>query len=416
MSKVTITKSKLDALANAVSKKSGVATPITIDGMTAAVANIPTGDNTFVITLIWNDQTEMYEPDYTWSDICTAYYAGETVLSYSQDGLSEVFIEEYSFDPEWDRQNTMIYFSLVYWNDDEETYYFEQYQLTYEEYAQVQKDAVIFPLFDSPSVTYTPTESQQTDTITYDSTLGYNGIEEVNVTVNAIPSNYIGSGVARKSSSDLTASGATVTAPAGYYAANATKMIASGTAGTPTATKGNVSNHSVSITPSVTNTTGYITGSTKTGTAVTVSAGELVSGNKEITSNGTNIDVANYSTVSVAVSGGGGGKNVQVYRGYATVTSTSYTATAVTLTVAKTGIYNVSWMGYRNTTSGTSGSALYVNGSIRGSVSTTFVNTYGHFVSLTNQSFNQGDVLVVRARARSTQYVMGVGNLMIEEV
>lgn len=115
-------------------------------------------------------------------------------------------------------------------------------------------------------------------------------------------------------------------------------------------------------------------------------------------------------------SGGGSEKNVQAHRGYATVTSTSYTATNVTLTVAKTGTYNVSWMGYRNTNSGTSGSQLYVNGTARGTASTSFVNTYGHSVSLTNQSFNQGDVLVVRARARSTSYVMGVGNLIIEEV
>lgn len=114
--------------------------------------------------------------------------------------------------------------------------------------------------------------------------------------------------------------------------------------------------------------------------------------------------------------GGGSSKNVQAYRGYATVTATSYTATAVTITVAKTGTYNVSWMGYRNTNSGTSGSQLYKNGTAVGSANTTFVNTYGQSVSLTNQSFNQGDVLVVRARARSTSYVMGVGNLIIEEV
>lgn len=81
----------------------------------------------------------------------------------------------------------------------------------------------------------------------------------------------------------------------------------SGTAGTPTATKGTVSNHSVSVTPSVTNTTGYITGGTKSGTAVTVSASELVSGTKSITENGTGIDVTNYASVDVNVSGGGGG-------------------------------------------------------------------------------------------------------------
>ena len=102
-----------------------------------------------------------------------------------------------------------------------------------------------------------------------------------------------------KTSSDLTASGATVTAPAGYYASNASKSVASGSAGTPTASKGTVSNHSVSVTPSVTNTTGYITGGTKTGTAVTVSASELVSGTKTISASGTT-DVTNYESVSVA--------------------------------------------------------------------------------------------------------------------
>lgn len=104
-----------------------------------------------------------------------------------------------------------------------------------------------------------------------------------------------------RSSSDLTASGATVTVPAGLYSTQATKSVASGSAGTPTASKGTVSNHSITVTPSVTNTTGYITGGTKTGTGVTVSASELASGNKVIVDNGTNIDVVGYSTVSVAV-------------------------------------------------------------------------------------------------------------------
>jgi len=90
-----------------------------------------------------------------------------------------------------------------------------------------------------------------------------------------------------RTSTDLTVSRDTVTAPAGYYASAASKSVASGTAGTPTATKGSVSNHAISVTPSVTNQTGYITGSTKTGTAVTVSASELVSGSETKTANGT---------------------------------------------------------------------------------------------------------------------------------
>lgn len=152
------------------------------------------------------------------------------------------------------------------------------------------------PTIDSLSVT--PSETEQT--FNSSSVDGYKP-----VTVSAISSTYVGSGITRRSSTDLTASGATVTVPSGYYSSQATKSVSSGSAGTPSATKGTVSNHSVSVTPSVTNTTGYITGGTKTGTAVTVSASELVSGNLAITENGTGIDVANYSTVSVDVSGGG---------------------------------------------------------------------------------------------------------------
>jgi hypothetical protein len=103
----------------------------------------------------------------------------------------------------------------------------------------------------------------------------------------------------------------------------------SGTAGTPTATKGTVTNHSVSVTPSVTNTTGYITGSTITGSAVTVSASELVSGTLSITDNGTGIDVTNYDSVDVSVSGGGGSSDFEVHN----VTITTDIATVYVLPV-----------------------------------------------------------------------------------
>lgn len=139
-----------------------------------------------------------------------------------------------------------------------------------------------------------PTESSQT--ITPDT--GYDGLSSVQI--DAISSSYVGSGITRRSSSDLTASGATVTVPAGYYESQGSKAVASGTAGTPTATKGTVSNHSVSITPSVTNTTGYISGGTKNGTAVTVSASELVSGSETKTDNGT-YDVTNLASLTVAI-------------------------------------------------------------------------------------------------------------------
>ena len=82
--------------------------------------------------------------------------------------------------------------------------------------------------FITQSKTVSPTTSQQT--VTPDS--GYNGLSSV--IVNAMPT---------------------------------------GSAGTPTASKGTVINNSINITPTVTNTTGYIIGGTINGTAVTVSAG-----------------------------------------------------------------------------------------------------------------------------------------------
>lgn len=144
--------------------------------------------------------------------------------------------------------------------------------------------------------TITPTESEQTAVASGKFTTGA-------VKVGAISSTYVGSGITQRNSTDLTASGATVTAPAGYYATEASKSVASGTAGTPTATKGTVSNHSISVTPSVTNATGYITGGTKNGTAVTVDVTELESGTKSITENGTGISVSGYSAVDVDVPG-----------------------------------------------------------------------------------------------------------------
>ena len=271
------------------------------------------------------------------------------------------------------------------------------------------------PTMQTKSKSYTPSETAQSEAVTADS--GYDGLEQVNVSVGAISSSYVGSGVARKTSSDLTASGATVTAPAGYYASQAQKTVASGTEGTPTATKGTVSNHAITVTPKVTNAAGYISGGTKTGTGVTVQASELVSGTKEITANGTDIDVTNYEKVDVAVPTGGGGdsKNVQVAAGVNRVATTSYTAvTGQTLTVAKTGTYDVYWTGYRSSTGGTNGSQLYIGSTAYGSAQTTFSNN-AQAVHLTGVSLTAGQTVTVRARARSTSYYMYVGNLTIVE-
>ena len=210
--------------------------------------------------------------------------------------------------------------------------------------------------------------------------------------------NAVSGSIASKSSSDLTVSGDTVTAPAGYYASAASKSVASGTAGTPTATKGTVSNHSVSVTPSVTNTTGYITGSTKTGTAVTVSASELVSGTKSITANGTGIDVTEYASVDVNVSGGSS-MNVQVEQSTTRASSSSYTS-CISLTCSTAGTYDVYWDCFRSSTSGTA--------------NTTFTN-HAQTNHLTGVTLAKNQTVAVYARSRGSNYYSYVGMLTIKQ-
>lgn len=241
----------------------------------------------------------------------------------------------------------------------------------------------------------------------------YDVTERAEVTVNV-------SGGQRIINQDKTISPTTaqqiITADSGYTGLGTVTVNAmpSGTEGTPTATKGAVANHAVTVTPSVTNAAGYITGGTRTGSGVTVTASELTSGNLAITENGQNINVRNYATVSVDVPTATG-LNVQGYLGYATVASTSYTASSVAVTVKKTGTYRVSWVRWRTSNSGTYGTQLYVNGTSRGSAVTTFTGTYGQSVTQTGVTLNEGDSVVVRGRSRSTSYSIYIANLIIEQ-
>lgn len=212
-----------------------------------------------------------------------------------------------------------------------------------------------------------------------------------------------------------TTSQQSVTADVGYDGLGTVTVTAmpSGTAGTPTATKGTVSNHSVSVTPSVTNTTGYITGSTKTGTAVSVSASELVSGNKSITSNGNNIDVANYSTVSVNVSGGSS-MNVQVAQSTTRASSTSYTE-VISLTCQVSGTYDVYWSTFRTSTSSTWGSQLYINDTAYGLKDTAGWSNHIQNEHLTGVQLDANDDVAVRVRSRGSNYYGYVGTLTIKQ-
>lgn len=222
----------------------------------------------------------------------------------------------------------------------------------------------------------------------------------------------------QRTASDVTVSGATVSVPAGLYGSAVSKSVASGSAGTPTATKGSVSNHSITVIPQVTNTTGYITGGTKTGNGVTVYASELVSGSETKTENGT-YDVTNLASVVVNVSGGGGVPlpstitpgDTPVAIGFVTnpnddfiFSTTAKKIPGEEITIKRAGTYRFKATAQCETTTGTYALYIYKNNSL---VHTeTKASGLDAFSVSADIACNVGDIIDLRARSRSTSYFL----------
>ena len=162
---------------------------------------------------------------------------------------------------------------------------------------------------NNQSKTATPFETQQS--ITPDS--GYTGLSEV--TIEAISSTYVGSGIASRSSSDLTASGATVSVPAGYYASAASKAITNGSVTAPSSISGTSATvttgtntltftKTVSVTPNVT-TAGYISAGTAGNASVSLTASVTTKAAATITPSTSNQTIAagTYLTGAQTISG-----------------------------------------------------------------------------------------------------------------
>ena len=113
-----------------------------------------------------------------------------------------------------------------------------------------------YSLSTQAAKTVTPTESVQRAV-----SAGY--FVTGNISVAAISSTYVGTGVTRRSSSDLTANGATISVPAGYYSSAASKAVATSSAFPPAIS---LNSSTGLITATNTFTSGYYAASTTTST------------------------------------------------------------------------------------------------------------------------------------------------------
>lgn len=194
--------------------------------------------------------------------------------------------------------------------------------------------------------------------------------------------------------------------------------VAAGTAGTPTVTKGPVSNNSITVTPSVTNTSGFIQGGTVSGTGATVSASELVSGTKSITANGNGIDVTNYQLVNVNVSSGGGipepnpitAGDTPVWMDITTHIVNGNSGTYYSFTPKKAGTYKLTAI---LQTMGTQGLTGYIrkNGTNIATASfTTLSGVSAYCILQTSQSLTTSDTITLYiSTGRTTSYIAAHG-------
>ncbi len=193
--------------------------------------------------------------------------------------------------------------------------------------------------------TITPTESSQTAVAKNVYTTGA-------VTVNAISSTYVGSGITQRDSDDLTVSGATVTAPAGYYNAAASKSVSSMTLPTTAAsraTSGYTSKATIGRSTSaqyINIPTGYNNagayyqisavpnGSVTAPSSISGSSASLTTGTNTLTLTKTVSVTPNVTTGGYITSGTAGNSSISLTASVTTKAATTYNTSTSNQTIA----------------------------------------------------------------------------------
>lgn len=319
MTKVAITQSKLDDLALHISAKSGEAMPLTIQDMQDAVDGIQTGSNPNLqakTRTISAAGTFVDEPDEGYdglSSVTTTVPQGDVYVTstygfFTENGVRKWRIRSFATVETGDDYGTPGYIA-------DHTTVFSPYS----EYNAVPTGTTITPTTSSQTIggnNYmmegaATVAAMPSGSVSASATKGTVNNHAISVTPTATvgTAGYLAAGstngtAVSVSASELVSGTVTISASGSHDVTNyASASVAAGGA-TASASK-SISGHTATVTPSVTRTAGYVTAGSANGTAVTVSASELVSGSETKTSNGT-YDVTNLAELVVNVSGGGG--------------------------------------------------------------------------------------------------------------
>ena len=362
-------------------------------------AGTASGGNDFIITVSWNDSTQMWEPDCTYADVSAAYTAGKTIV-VDLEGVSG----EGTSDGEWNDVENVLY----YWVHDFDDGVIKEYSYTLDSDGLVGEMIGTYYVLNNQDKSATPTTSTQS--VTYDS--GYTGLGTV--TVNAMPSMTLPSSASgtssgtRKATISSSTSTQYINIPTGYNGTAQYYQLSAPTAMTlPTTTSSTGSGTSkLAVTPGTANK--YInipTGYNSAAAYYTVNGdANLVAGNIK---SGTTI-----FGVQGTYSGGGSSKNVQVAQSTTRSTSSTYTE-CISLTCSTAGTYDVYWSTFRSSTSGTWGSQLYLGDTAYGTAQTGSWSNHIQNIHLTGVSISANQEVSVRVRTRGSNYYGYVGTLTI---